>query len=251
MSGGIDAWKLSYQISPIILNDGIALPGGAIPIISYTEAQNYDIGVLSSGNVNIPLDKFFANYQVIAGETMIEQQIGKYPFANQAVAANAVIAQPLKVSLLMICPVQKEGGYADKLSVMTALQSSLKQHNATGGTYTVVTPSLFYTGCILLSLTDVSNSESKQVQNAWRWDFEQPLLTLAQAKQAYNSAMGKVASGVQNTGSLSGQGQSINSPGSLAAPLTIPAASGTAAGNTAQFPTSLVGSGPRFGSFTL
>lgn len=235
-SSGLAAWKLNYQISPIILNNGIAnnIPGQMLPIIAITEANNYEDGILDSGE-NIELDDFFANFQVIPGDTIIDQQIGHYPFANQAIAANAVIAQPLKVSLLMVCPVQKNGGYAEKLSIMLSLQASLKQHNATGGTYTIVTPSAFYADCVMISLTDVSSSESKQVQNAWRWDFEQPLLTLQQAQQAYNSAMGKIGAQVQTDGALSGPNAAF-APASTMTPAIIPSASGAVTGSTAIFP---------------
>lgn len=251
MSGGISYWKLNYQISPIILNQGIAanIPGGRAPIISYTEARNYDIGILSSGNVDIPLDRFFANFQVISGGTMIEQQVGMYPFANQVVAANAVISQPLKVSLLMVCPVQKAGGYADKTSVMTGLQSTLKQHNASGGWYTVQTPSFVYANALLLSLTDVSNSDSKQVQTAWRWDFIQPLLTQEQATQAYNSTMSKIANGTKTDGATSGGASLLNFPASASMPSIIPAGSGASGGSIAQAPTLPGMSGPLFGNF--
>lgn len=237
ISLGMAAWKLSFQISPIILNNGIAnlTPVGMLPIIALTEALNFTTGILDSGR-DIGLDSFFANFQVIPGGTIVDQQIGQYPFANQAIAANAVIAQPLKVSMLMICPVQQSLGYATKLSTMMALQATLKQHNALGGTYTVITPSAFYADCLLTGLTDVSSSESKQVQNAWRWDFEQPLLTQNQARQAYNSAMGKIAGGLQTDGSLSGLFSLVASPFTAMLPSVVPSASGAVSGSTAIAP---------------
>ena len=76
-----------------------------LPIISITEALNFTVGILSGGE-NIELDDFFANYQPIPGGTLIDQDIGEYPFANQSVAANAVIAKPLKIPMMMICPVR-------------------------------------------------------------------------------------------------------------------------------------------------
>lgn len=236
-SFGGAAWKLSFELSPIILNNGIAanIPGGMLPVIAITEAVNFVTGILSGGDV-FDLDNFFANYLALPGATMIDQQIGRYPFANQAVAANAVIAQPLRVSMLMICPVRETFGYAKKLATMMALQSALKQHNASGGTYTVITPSAFYSDCLLTSLTDVSSSESKQVQDTWRWDFEQPLITLNQAQQAYNSAMGAIARGTETQGNLSGLGSTINSPFTAMAPAVVPSASGAVSGSTAIAP---------------
>lgn len=253
MSGqtpGLAAWKLSYQLSPIILNNGVAslIPGGMLPIIALTEALNFFDGILSGGE-GIGLDDFFANYVVISGDTLIDQQIGKYPFANQGVAANAVIAQPLKVSLLMICPARKEAGYLVKLATMQALQATLKKHNAIGGTYTVITPSAFYPNCILTSLSDASTSESKQPQNQWRWDFEQPLLTQTQAtvaEQALNSVMSKISGGFETDGALSGLSSTVNAPWSISTPGIIPSASGAVSGSTAVAPSLLNTFGPGF-----
>lgn len=219
---GLAAWKLSYQISPIILNDGIATgwPGNMMPIIAITEAGSYSNGALNIGN-NIGLDDFFANYQVIPGGTLIDQQLGHYPFANQAVAANAVIVQPLRVSLKMICPARGDAGYANKTATFITLKSSLTQHNNLGGTYTIITPAAYYTNCVMLAFTDASTSESKQVQDSFRLDFEKPLLTIAEAQMAYNSTMGKIANGLQTYGSQSGA-SAINQPGAVALPGTAP-----------------------------
>src|SRR5690242_11026591 len=99
-----------------MLVDGIAsaIPGQMLPIISITEAINFTAGLLSGGagtDLSDPnLDNFFANFEPIPGARLISQQVGHYPFANQAVAANAVIPQPLPVSLLMKCPARPPGG---------------------------------------------------------------------------------------------------------------------------------------------
>lgn len=243
MNAGLAAWKLSFQLSPIILNNGIAsmIPGQMLPIIAITEALNFTAGILSGGD-NVGLDDFFANYQVVAGNTLVDQQIGKYPFANQAVAANAVIAQPLQVSLLMICPARGTAGYAVKLATMMALQATLEKHNATGGTYTVITPSAFYADCVMTRLADVSN-DVKQPQSLWRWDFEQPLLTQKQAslaQRALNANMGNISSGVQTTGAQSGLA-AVFAPATTATPSIIPAASGAISGSTAIAPGLLTG----------
>lgn len=237
LSAGLAAWRLSYQLSPIILNNGIAnsIPFKMLPIIAITESINFAEGILTGGD-DISLDNFFANFVVLPGDTLIDQQIGKYPFANQAVAANAVIAQPLKVSLLMICPVKNAAGYAGKLAIMMALQAALKSHNATGGTYTVITPCGFYTDCLMTGLTDVSSSESRQPQNAWRWDFEQPLLTQSAATSAaaaLNSKMSAITNGLQADGSLSGAGGALSTNIAAGVSTVIPSASGAVSGMTA------------------
>lgn len=226
------AYKMAFQLSPIVLTNGIAnnMPGKALPIIVFTEAINFVDGLLS-GTDNIELDNFFANFEPVTGATLIDQQIGEYPFANQAVAANATIAQPLRVSMLMKCPARNIAGYTVKLATMTALQSALTQHNASGGTYTVLTPSYFYTNCIMTAMRDVSSGESNQYQYIWQMDFEKPLLTLEDAQAAQSSLMSKIG----NQTKIEGQPawSSINTAfGDIAGVVTgqiVPAAKGVGA----------------------
>jgi hypothetical protein len=222
ISSGSAAFKLSYQISPIILTGGIAasMPGGALPIMNITNAPDFVGGLLGSG-ADLDLDDFFANYQPLPGSTLIDQKIGMYPFANQSVAANAVIREPLTISMLMICPVNAANGYQSKLSAITALQTTLQQHNLSGGTYTIVTPSFVYANCVFVTMVDASHSESKQVQTAYRLDFIQPLVTLQQAQAAQNSMMSQISAGVPSSGALNGLSPTIGSPASTAAPSVV------------------------------
>ncbi|WP_181969693.1 hypothetical protein [Paraburkholderia sp. DHOC27] len=196
-SGGYEAFKLSYEISPVILVNGIAnlIPGQMLPIVALTEAASFTQGLLQGPSVP-NLDQFFAHWKPVGGSTLVAQEIGMFPFANQAVAANAVIAQPLNVSMLMMCPVQQEAGYTSKLATLTVLKQTLAQHNSAGGTYTVVTPMQIYTNCLLLKVTDVSSGESKQVQYELQFDFLQPLIQINQLAQVYNSLMAKMAGGL-------------------------------------------------------
>jgi hypothetical protein len=182
MSGSVGsvAFTLAFQLSPIILCNGIAtsIPGGVLPIIAITEAVNFPLGLLS-GSVSADLDSYFAYFQPLPGSTLGDNQIGSYPFANQAVAGNAIIQQPLTVSMLMVCPTQSN--YLASLGIMMALQATLQQHDQTGGTYTVITPKMFYPNMIRTRMVDVSTASSKQAQNTYQIDFVQPLLTLEAA----------------------------------------------------------------------
>ena len=172
--------------------------GGALPIVALTEttlgilsgiagagsnplagALNSVTGLLSGSGIDQTLDRFFARFMAMPGGTLINNQAATYPFANQAVAANAIIAQPLNVSLKMLCPVKTPAGYPIKLATITALQGTLAQHNNQGGLYSVVTPSYIYTNCIMTGMRDVSAGETKQAQYAWQLDFFQPLVTPA------------------------------------------------------------------------
>lgn len=232
------AWKLTYEISPIILTGGIAqnIPGGMLPLVSITQAAGFVTGLLSGSNI-ANLDQYFAHFQVLPGGSLISQDVGHYPFANQATAANAVITKPLRISMRMICPAQTAGGagYISKLVTISALQAVLAQHNSSGGTYTVATPFYFYTNCLLLDLHDVTPGNEKQPQRDFQWDFEQPLLTQQQATQAMNSLMGQIGGGLPTTGAWSGLAPTVNAPPSLAAVSTVPAASNTGGAGVAGF----------------
>ena len=235
---GRQLYRLAFEISPIILQGGVGVavgvPGGFIPIVALTESLNFATGLLSGGGP-LDLDNFFAHFRPLAGASMLRNRIGKYTFANQTVAANAIIADPLNVSLVMVCPAKGPGGYAVKLATMTALQATLQKHASLGGTYIVATPSLFYTDVILLGVTDVSGGDGKQPQEAWRFDFEKPLVTLQQATQVQNNLMSRLTNGTPTTGALSGPDVTPGFTPSGAAPATAPISSNLAGTSPATF----------------
>jgi hypothetical protein len=242
-SSGLTQYELTYAINPILLVGGAAgpTPGATVPLMTYLQGSNF-ASLLSQGNAGFNLDDSFAYFQPIPGSTLIANQLGAYPFANQATAANAIITQPLNVSLMMIVPVREAGGYTLKNAAMTNLQALLAAHVLAGGTFTVCTPSFVYTTCILVRLADVSGGETHQVQWRWQWDFQKPLISLADAEQAYNGLMGRLAAGTQ----VSPNGNGVISPsgpnnlvGNSAAPAasTIPASQSNPAGSTGGFTT--------------
>lgn len=229
VSAGRAAWNLAFSVTPILLTRGIAtgIRGGILPILALTDAARLATGLLSGANINP--DEFFAQYSPLPGATLISQQAAMYPLANQAIAANAVITQPLTISMLMTCPARPGsiaagvaggiagsllpttaaglggsalagvgaiGGYAGKLATLTALQSTLAQHNNQGGTYSVVTPAFIYTDCIMTSMRDVSSGGTNQKQLMWQLDFIQPLVSISAAQSALNSLMQKIQSQV-------------------------------------------------------
>jgi hypothetical protein len=204
-----EIFRLGYEISPIILTGESQvtrlMPMGILPIIALTEGINFVRGLLQ-GAENLALDDFFGHFQPASGGTLIENQVGVYPFANQTVAANAVITQPNHVSLRMSCPARGRGAYLTKLATMTALRATLNLHNTTGGTYIVATPAYIYTSCVMTGLRDVSQGQTKQVQMEWQFDFMQPLLTLSAAEGAFNNLLQKLNLGLPTEGALSGFG---------------------------------------------
>jgi hypothetical protein len=150
------------------------------------------------------------------GSTLISQTVATYPFANQAVAANATIQQPLTISLLMIAPVNQPDGYQAKLSIFTSLQNSLQQHNAAGGTYIIATPAFVYSYVIMTAMTDVTPQVSadggKQVQIMYQLDFIQPLVTSAALAAQQGALMQTITNGNKITGPPSYSGNPSSSP---------------------------------------
>lgn len=196
------AYDLAFQISPIILVGGIAqsTPGGLLPFVALTgQLAGFVQGAASNG---LSLDDFFARFIPIPGGTLISNGIGTYPFANQQVAANAVVQQPLNISLEMIVPVKTAGGYLTKLAILTSLQSSLNAHNNSGGLYHVATPARIYTNCLMTAMTDITSGETKQQQVRFQLDFIQPLVTQAQAASAQNALMSNMSGGKVQVNSL-------------------------------------------------
>jgi hypothetical protein len=182
-------FQLTYEISPIYLTGGIAGkgPGGITSLLSLV---NY-----ASGS---SMDDLFAHFMPVPGSTLVENEFSQYPFANQEIAANAMIAQPLNISMHMICPVRPKMSWRTKNQILVSLKMKLDQHNRSAGTYTVLTPSSFYTSCLLKSLRDVSGT-SGQVQHTWQFDFVRPLLTVEEAESVKNNLMSKLDSGAQIT----------------------------------------------------
>lgn len=229
VSAAAYSWGLTYQISPIILVGGAAsaIPGGMLPIIALSQAPDFVDGLL--GGSDLPsLNDYLLQFHPLQGGTLIDQKIGMYPFANQQVAANAIIQEPLVISMLMIISAKPYiAGYLTKSAVIAGLVATLASHNNSGGLYTVATPAYMYTNLVMLSMRDVSRNDSKQPQNAYQLDFIQPLVTLQQAQQAQqqlNSTMSQINSGAPTDGSQSGLSSTLGSPPTQATSSVAPAA---------------------------
>ncbi|HBA3118192.1 TPA: hypothetical protein J6N97_001684 [Escherichia coli] len=192
-----EMYKLGFEISPVILCGGIAqaIPGGMLPIVALTQSSSFVTGLLG-GAINLTdLDKYFCHWRPEPGATMVDYEIARYPFANQVVAANALLAQPLRVSLVMEAPVNENTGAMTKLVTMSALQSVLQAHSNLGGTFIVATPSVIYSNCILRVVRDITSGNDPLPQRSWIWDFEQPLITDNGAEQAVNNFLNKIGAG--------------------------------------------------------
>lgn len=223
MSGfnsSLDDFTLKYSVSPIILKGGLAnLQGGPIPIVYFTTGgsiRSLQIAALSDLNNLI-------KFEPLPGSTLIDQQAATGPAANQQVASNATVTQPLGVSLLMTAPATPLFPFGTKQGVLTHMQKALAQHNALGGLYTVATPSYIWDNTILLRITDVSGGDTKQRQVQWRWDFTQPLVTIDQVQGALNGLMQKFNDGTPPGSTPGGSpGLSVGQPTNLLLTGTVP-----------------------------
>lgn len=208
------AWQLAYEENPVTLVGGIAgAPGGTLPLSTLLN------GALFAGST-VGIDEAFAKFYPLPGASLIENQLGEYPFASLAIAANSIIKQPLNVSLLMRCPVTPNSGWSNKLSIITGLQNTLANHCAQGGTFIVATPSFWWSDAILVGLHDVSGGETAQAQYALRWDFRKPLISGQQIAGQLNSLMQSLTSGQATDGS--GTDFSAATPAAIGSPGVTP-----------------------------
>jgi hypothetical protein len=231
----ISDWQLKYVVSPLILTGGISTsaPNGALPFLAFSNPAAYGTltGALGAAGINATLDDAFGAFTVAPGGTLINQSIPKYPLATMQVAANATLFEPLNISLIWETPMRGSGAWSNKIATMSALQATLAQHNAAGGTYTVLTPAFKYTNLIMLSLTDASRGQSPLPQNAWRFDFERPLIVQQETtfSGAQSQLMNAITNGLPSNGviSLSAPiGQATGFPNTGAISLGIPTLSG-------------------------
>jgi hypothetical protein len=229
--------QYTYVTCPIFLTGGIAgsLEGGTIPIISLLNPGAFPSGLGSVSGPDFDLDDAFAQFHAMPGASLQNYDLGRYPFANQVTAANAIITEPLNISMTMIVAFKPgNSNVSNRQSVMTSLKQTLDQHALAGGTYVVNTVSYPYQNAILKGLHDSSSAEVEIPQWRWVWDFEIPLISLEDANnvvQRYSNLMGRMSSGqvVQPnaSGSItwSGTAPTVGNPASGASSILIPSAS--------------------------
>lgn len=204
ITAGWSEFKMAYEITPIILTGGIATgQGSGLPIIALIAPPGEDDDPdqpIANSNISPELDGYIFRFSPMSGSTLIKNEVATYPFANQTVAANAMISDANVISLMMYCPATGDNPYKVKQNVLVSLVASLRQHTLQGGTYTVNTPAQPYPGCLLLSIIDISGGEGNQYQYKYQWNFYQPLTTLDQAAQAQSGMMQTLTNQTQPAG---------------------------------------------------
>lgn len=209
-------FQLSYQVCPIVLVAGIA-GTGVLPIATLLNpsANSSQLVTASTGNVgggdvvtsSGATDAFtFGAFRVLPGGTLMDLENAKYPLATMAVAANAIITNPLHLAVEMITPASNTVSMSQRLSIFTSLKNVLDSHVAAGGYFNVATPAYIYTGCLLTGLVDSSDvPDGAQTQVRWVWNFERPLITLQEAQAVVNTGMGKISAQTYNAGDPPGK----------------------------------------------
>ena len=106
----ITYFQANYSESPIVLVAGKA-GQGTLPISVILNSASFSAGITSNPSYNNNPSSQAGNsydnfgvFSVLPGGTLIDNQIAHYPLANQTVAANAVITDPLRISLAMTAP---------------------------------------------------------------------------------------------------------------------------------------------------
>jgi len=148
ISPGLAAFKISFQLSPVVFCNGIRLAG--MPRRRATNYRHHAGGLaLWKGLLSVPRsrprDDFFCQFPSALRDRTRFKSVRPVPICQSGgPAANARISAAVHyLSCGMICPARDEAGYALKLATMTALQAALAQHDSLGGTYTIATPSIF------------------------------------------------------------------------------------------------------------
>ena len=195
----LSSYEYSFQTTPIMLRGGYA-GAGTLPIVNLLMPQNYPNGVTSASTSQYSMPTF-ATFKPLPGCTLMENEVATYPVANQTTAANAVITNPLRISLEMLVPANGTITVLNKGPLIGALKATLDIHTAKGGWYDVITPAFVYQGCLLTSLIDASDDDfGKQPQVRWIWNFMQPLINQAAAAASANTATAKMTDQTINAG---------------------------------------------------
>jgi hypothetical protein len=232
----IQQYQLAYQISPLYLTAGVAqsAPGSIMPFLSYIQPGGFSVlgpdflPTAFQTYDSTSLDNAFGSFSVIPGGNLNKNTVAKYPFANSYVAANAIIREPLNISLIWDTPMRGAGAWNIKLATMTSIKKIFDNHINAGGLFTVATPAYIYTNLILTGLTDNSRGTVALPQNAWRFDFERPLVVRAELEQAFynlSQLFTRVQNGTLTDGSWSGIppsiGASATQPQSSPGPISV------------------------------
>jgi hypothetical protein len=242
ITAGENLWKLSFQVSPILLSGGLFqfMPQGTMPLIAITELINFPAGLLSG--LDVSLDNVFANFKPLTGSTALSVEIAHYPLPNRQLAGNSVVFQPLQISMEMVCPAKTDMGYSEKLAVFSALQYALNLHIQLGGTFIVMTPSMIYNNCLLRSVRDVTGGvRTQQPQIMWQFDFERPLVTESEAEGTLSSLTSWITrqvapAGAPDVSMLTGVASTVGTGNSLGGNAGVPVAGQASPGSTIGTP---------------
>lgn len=168
-----------WQVAPIIFED-IALTKKAFKTSPLGAEVNIEASIVQfSGLLNLipSLSQFTFFYGLSQNPNPISQWgTVKFPYANRQIASNSAVKQPTQIGLTIQNEMEGVGGLSLAIAKMQGLRVVLDNYQASGGTFTILTPSQLYKGCVYVNLQD---DNPQQAGQTFSIVFENILTTLS------------------------------------------------------------------------
>lgn len=189
---GRPLFEIVHELSPILLKNGIA---------EQWPEKLQPIGIITQPLPPLPNTQnggFFAHWKTLPGGTLMNNSVAQYPLANQATAGNAIVQQPINISMLMYCPATGTYDTGLRKLFITNILTSINEHVRRGGLFVIFTPLSIYDNCLLTGIRDASEGSVPELQNALIFDFIKPMIMDEQeAETAQNIFMSKITNGAK------------------------------------------------------
>lgn len=206
------AYDALYQKSPILLKNGLASQlisqaASLVPSNSFITSNQITSklpSVLPLAALFYPIAGFSANgwaFRPESGAEIYRSEISQYAFYDASTAANSTTKEPLRFEFTLELPTNGLLGMAAQLPIMETMKAMLENHRNLGGVFACLMPIGYYDNCILKDVkTTQSQADTKQLQPALVFTFEQPIITTTEAKDMYNNMIKRLGGSVGKAG---------------------------------------------------
>ena len=109
-----------------------------------------------------------------------------YSFANRTIATNTGVKQPNTIILNMHLVISSGATIIAISSLMVFFKGLIDKYIAKGGLFTVVLPSMTYTGCALTKFEAVDSNDHPS--QTYKWSFLQPLISATNLDNLINDS---------------------------------------------------------------